>query len=241
MRLYYMTTLETLEKFILPEQRIRLSTFDTVNDPFELLGAVQGDREMRRQFEWLYNHWVATLGFVSFSDSWKSPLMWAHYARNHTGVCLGVEVPDQEPMRINYEPHRLRTLLDMDMTRLETAVDEDIVRTVITTKFHEWAYEREWRIVVKLAEKDPETGFHYNDFTPNFELREIIVGARCVRSPQEIAEQVFGVTAPVSIKKARPAFGTFSMVLQQQVHPISVEPLKNLPLKWGRRKPRLLW
>lgn len=37
MRLYYMTSLETLEQHILPELRIRLSTFDTVNDPFELL------------------------------------------------------------------------------------------------------------------------------------------------------------------------------------------------------------
>ena len=38
MRLYYMTTLETLESHILPSLRIKISTFDTVNDPFELLG-----------------------------------------------------------------------------------------------------------------------------------------------------------------------------------------------------------
>jgi hypothetical protein len=37
MRLYYMTSLETLEAHILPSNRIKVSTFDTVNDPFELL------------------------------------------------------------------------------------------------------------------------------------------------------------------------------------------------------------
>lgn len=233
MRLYYMTTLETLESFILPAQRIRLSTFDTVNDPFELLGATQGDREARRQFSWLYDHWVSTLGFVSFSDNWKSPLMWAHYARSHTGVCLGVEVPDSRPMQMNYEPRRLSML--WDMTRLETAVDDDVIKAVITTKFKEWEYEREWRVVEKLGAKDEETGLHYMYFMPGFELREIIIGARCERTPNEIAEQVFGVTAPVSIKKARPAFGTFNMVHQQMVHPVTVEPLKNFPMRRGRK------
>ena len=113
MRLYYMTSLETLEQYILPELRIRLSTFDTVNDPFELLGVQQSDQKSRRHFAGLYELWVKTLGFVSFSDNWKSPLMWGHYAKNHTGVCLGIEVPDQRPMKVSYEPHRLQVLLEI--------------------------------------------------------------------------------------------------------------------------------
>src|SRR5665647_3662469 len=161
MRLYYMTTLETLERYILPDQRIRLSTFDTVNDPFELLGATRGSEKFRREFDWLYKHWVETLGFVSFSDNWKSPLMWAHYAKNHTGVCLGIEVPKGRSKKVSYEPHRLEMLLDM--TRLETAIDEDVINKVITTKFKEWEYEHEWRVVAHLENKDEDTGFYYLD------------------------------------------------------------------------------
>ncbi len=220
-----MTTLETLENYILPEQRLRLSTFDTVNDPFELLGATQGSEKVRRQFDWLYKHWVETLGFVSFSDNWKSPLMWAHYAKNHTGVCLGVEVPKDLPMKVSYEPNRLELLLDM--TRLETAIDRDVIMRVITTKFKEWEYEHEWRVVARLENKDEKTGFHYLDFTPDFELREIIVGARCERTVEDVAKQVFGVTDNVHIRKARAAFGTFSMVIQRLVHPVTVGPMSD--------------
>ena len=89
MRLYYMTTLETFEDYILPAQQIRISTFDKVNDPFELLGAIRGGKVGHENFQWLRDFWTDTKGFISFSDNWHSPLMWAHYAANHTGVCLG--------------------------------------------------------------------------------------------------------------------------------------------------------
>lgn len=204
---------ETIETFILPDLRIRLSTFDTVNDPFELLGTSQGQKATRHHFDWLYKHWVDTLGFVSFSDNWKSPLMWAHYAKSHTGVCLGIEVPNDRPMKMSYEPQRLELLLDL--TQLESAVNEDVIKKVITTKFKEWEYEREWRVVARLEDKDEETGFYYVYFSPEFELREIIIGARCDQSLEAIRKQVFGNTETITMTKARPAFGTFSMVQQK--------------------------
>ena len=237
MRLYYMTSLETLEKYILPELRIRLSTFDTVNDPFELLGTKQSDRASRHHFAGLYKHWVNTLGFVSFSDNWKSPLMWGHYAKNHTGVCLGIEVPDHRPMRVSYEPKRLEVLLRM--TSLEAAVDKDVIKQVVTTKFKEWEYENEWRYVEKLVNKDEETGFYYVDFSPDFELREIIAGVRCERSLEEIRQQVFGNTETITMIKARAAFGTFSMVQQRMQNVLTISPFHQAAgFGMGKRKNR---
>jgi hypothetical protein len=229
MRLYYMTTLETLEQYILPEARIRVSTFDTVNDPFELLAMSHGSKSERRKFRWLYEYWVSTLGFISMSEHWQSPLMWAHYAKNHTGICLGIEVPDGRAMKVSYEPERLKMVLDA--ISLETAVDDDIIRTVVSTKFKEWEYEREWRILVRLGGADPETGLHYVDFSPDFELREIIAGARCGRSLSEIRKRVFGNTGQVVMKKARPAFQTFSMLQQHQVPSLTTSPLHQLRMR----------
>lgn len=235
MRLYYMTSLETLEQYILPELRIRLSTFDTVNDPFELLGVQQSDRKSRRHFVGLYELWVKTLGFVSFSDNWKSPLMWGHYAKNHTGVCLGIEVPDQRPMKVSYEPHRLQVLLEM--SPLEAAVDEEVIKQVVTTKFKDWEYEREWRYIEKLANKDEETGLYYVDFSPDFELREIIAGARCERSLEDIRKQVFGNTETITLIKARAAFGTFSMVQQKRQNVLTISPLHQVAgFGYGKRR-----
>ena len=226
-RLYYMTTLETLEQFILPELRIRVSTFDKVNDPFELLGARQSDRPGRRHFAALYDHWVKTLGFISLSDNWKSPLMWGHYARNHTGVCLGIEIPDERVVPMNYQPERLEVLLTM--SPLEAAVDEELIKQVVTTKFQDWAYEREWRYMTKLEHPDEDNGFHYIEFSPQFELREIIAGARCERSSADLRRQVFGNTETIKVFRTKAAFGAFSMVREKTPETLTISPLHQAP------------
>lgn len=45
-------------------------------------------------------------------------------------------------MKVSYEPSRLQMMLDA--TNLEAAVDDEIIRTMVTTKNKEWEYEREW-------------------------------------------------------------------------------------------------
>lgn len=235
MRLYYMTTFETLEKYILPHLRVRLSTFDTVNDPFELLSARQTSRTNRRHFADIYRHWVGTLGFVSFSDSWKSPLMWGHYAANHTGVCLGIEVPADRVWKVSYQKERLEELLHRPFS--EAAVDGDLIKQVVTTKFEDWAYEREWRYMEDLEYKDPDTGLYYVDFSPDFELREIIADARCNRKLKKIREQVFGNTGKIRIFQVRAAFGTFSMVQQKLHETLTIAPFHKVQgINSGRRR-----
>ena len=155
--------------------------------------------------------------------------MWAHYAASHTGVCLGIEVPDGRALQVCYELERLKLLLNQ--SKLETALDEDIIKKVVTTKFKEWEYEREWRLISKLDERDPDTGLHYLYFSPDFELREIIVGARCQRSLTDIRSQVYGNTAKIIMIKVRPAFGTFSMVKQKLANPLSISPFHKTSFK----------
>jgi hypothetical protein len=228
-RLYYTTSLETLEQFILPEMRVRLSTFDTVNDPFELLALRRDDRKERRRFDWLYKYWVEVLGFVSLSETWRSPLMWAHYGKNHTGVCLGIDVCPGRALKISYEPERLR--LVFDATKLETAEDQDLIRTLVTTKFQDWRYEREWRLLERLGSPDDETGLHYLSFSPEFELREIILGSSCARRPGQIRKQVFGNTGEIVVRKARPAFHSFEMARQKDSEEVRISALHRVKLR----------
>lgn len=218
-----MTTLETLETFILPELRIRLSTFDKVNDPFELLGIRQVNKEGRRHFERLYKHWVKSFGFISFTDNWKSPLMWGHYANNHTGVCLGIEIPEERVWQVDYHKARLNSLLNM--TPSEAAFSEEIIKKFVTTKFNDWSYEREWRYVKDLEYIDSDTGLYYEDFSPNFELREIIAGARCSRSLNKLRKQVFANTGDIRMFKVRAAFQAFNMVKQRDQEELTIDPL----------------
>lgn len=226
MRLYYMTKLETAEKHILPEWRMKLSTFNKVNDPFELLGADQGDKVQKRVLRILREHWTRRLGFISFSSNWQSPLMWAHYAENHTGVCLGIDIVEEDKIRkMVYEPERLTGLFDA--SKPMAGANEDTLLKVLTTKYKQWEYESEWRVFANLDECDARTGLHYVDFGPTVVLREIIVGARCPKPIGQFAKLVKAsgkVLSPVTICKARPAFQTFTMVRQNRVAPITVHP-----------------
>lgn len=224
MRLYYMTALDTAVKYILPEKRMRLSQFARLNDPFELMSFHQGGAEERYIFKMLRDHWDKSLGVICFGKHWKSPVMWAHYARSHTGVCLGFDVPDDKPKQIVYEPERIRWAVDL--AKPIRGVDVELLERVVTTKYAQWAYEEEWRLFAKLEESDPTNGEYYLDFGPNLTLREIIVGARCTNSVGSFKGLVGKVEKSVEIIKARPAFETFTMVRQKKISPIVVLPHK---------------
>jgi hypothetical protein len=144
MRLYYMTSLETAINYILPEQRMRLARLDKLNDPFELLSAQVQEKPDRLVFKTLRNHWINTMGVMCMGLNWKSPLLWAHYAKNHTGICLGFDVDDGLACQMSYEPERLKVMLDSKKPYL--GLDEEFLLKVMTTKYSEWSYEKEWRL-----------------------------------------------------------------------------------------------
>jgi len=222
MRLYYMTTLETAVKYILPERRMRLSRFERLNDPFELMFASTADKDDRPIFKKLRDHWSNSLGIICMGKHWSSPVMWGHYAGNHTGVCLGFEVPDGLAKQMVYEPARLQGLLDP--TKPLRGLDTAILERVITTKYSQWAYEEEWRVWSKLEDPDSVNGEYYINFGDIMSLREIIVGVRCKNSVGSFKKLVGEVDHPVTIMKARTAFDSFTMVRQQRVKPIVVKP-----------------
>jgi hypothetical protein len=71
-----------------------------------------------------------------------SILMWAHYAQNHTGVCLEFSVNNQligaaRPVKYN-----------TDYPRWTPQTIKEEVSALILTKAMDWRYEREFRILV---------------------------------------------------------------------------------------------
>lgn len=224
MRLYYMTSLKTAVDYILPEKRMRLGQFARLNDPFELMSFNQGGADERFIFKKLRDHWEKSLGVICFGKHWKSPVMWAHYAQSHTGVCLGFDVPDDKPKQMVYEPERIKWAVDH--AKPIRGIDANLLEKVITTKYTQWAYEEEWRLFAKLEDPDPTNGEYYLNFGPDLTLRQIIVGARCPNSVGSFKSLVGDVEMSVEIIKARPAFETFTMVTQKNVSPIIVLPKK---------------
>lgn len=224
-----MTSYEVAAKFILPERRMRLARFDTLNDPFELLSFNMTDPDVRYVMKFLRDHWVEKIGIICMGKHWRSPLMWAHYAENHTGVCLGFDVPDGMAREIHYSNDREKIILDM--AKELRGIDEKILEKAISTKYSQWSYEEEWRLFSNLTEKDPVNGCYYLPFGPMISLREVIVGARC-KAPVGSFRKIIGkANNMITVTKARAAFDTFTMVRQKKVTPITIHALKNNQLR----------
>ncbi|MGF6470136.1 DUF2971 domain-containing protein [Paraburkholderia youngii] len=224
MRLYYLTACTWAEK-ILRDQRFKLSTFDEANDPFELLAISMKNRHARQIYkDVLYRHWKTHLAMLCTSTTWHSPVMWAHYGDKHRGVCIGFDTAEHVHVsQVTYRPDRLPGLLDsLGQRQLPT---EEQIMTVLTTKFQDWEYEREWRIFAGGREREAD-GKAYLDFQPGLTVREIILGARCDASTRDFADLVVDPAEPVEIFKARAAFDSFEIVRQNQVKPIVVKPAK---------------
>lgn len=226
MRLYYLTACEWAEK-ILKEQRFKLSTFDEANDPFELLAASIQDRKSRQIYkDVLYKHWRDHLAMLCMSTTWQSPVMWAHYGDKHRGVCLGFDTDEHvQVSQVSYRRDRLGGLFD-SLGQMQSPTEEQVM-TVLTTKFKDWEYEREWRIFAGGREREAD-GKAYLAFQPGLILREIILGVRCEATMRSFADLVVDPIKSVEIFKARAAFDSFEIVRQKQVKPVMIKPGKQL-------------
>jgi len=129
------------------------------------------------------------VGIFSLSALHDNPLMWAHYAGDHKGLCLGFEIIDGSPLA--QSEHCLRVVYadtipkigDGFIQQISISIDDrgqlqsnariafsdPAVRAAISTKSLDWEYEREWRYVQQKSGVYPWPG----------PLTEIVFGLRC--------------------------------------------------------------
>ena len=83
----YENMLKTLEK-----KRLKVLFPEECNDPFEFMPALPTKLEdgcISSNSDYLRKEY----GFLSFTKTYKSPPMWAHYADNHKGCCVHFRFP----------------------------------------------------------------------------------------------------------------------------------------------------
>lgn len=213
MRVYYYTA----EKYALSNiinARIKISLLDDLNDPFEFLGVDLSDRSFRKMFKSGRDEAAKIAGIISFSKDWNNPLLWSHYGDKHKGICLGFDVDDKHVKEVIYFPGRVTAEFDMDMKYGGLTVD--IVENLFRTKYIEWEYENEVRIIVPLEEKD-SSGFYFTDFQGNLELKEVILGPRSNLEIKQVAPHLASYSNTVKIFKSRIAFKKYEVVKNQSI------------------------
>lgn len=143
-------------------------------------------------------------GVCCFSAVSQNILMWAHYAGNHSGVCLGFDAGVNEIADIaawvNYQT-RFSKVNFWDGKA-------DVIAHLLLSKAHDWHYEQEIRLI--RTRNNGKCAFD-----PGM-LREVVFGLKT--SPQHIEDIKSAVQAGgysnVVFKKATMDKNSFSLVIR---------------------------
>jgi hypothetical protein len=197
----------------LEQKRLKVSLIDELNDPFEFLNFQLPDKELRRAWLQTREKVFSDKGIICFSENWRNPLIWSHYAYNHTGLALGFDVPARFAMKIEYvkdRPSFKYSELSAEERRLQ-------MERALHTKFSHWEYEGERRIVVPLGKPQQIDGrnMYFQDFNEDLVLRGVIIGARSLASSSMI-RNAFG-NHHLRVLTARLAFNSFAIVKQNSL------------------------
>lgn len=146
---------------------------DSLNDPFEcqmlfpeVLDSIWRhhtvDREEQTKIESFLKEQLKTVGICSFSRVRQNQLMWAHYADEHKGFCIGfnevrlketsdnfhsqvVEYQDDLPYKGVIE--RIKYFETIPDANSAYSISGDILSSVTGIKYTNWKYEREVRLM----------------------------------------------------------------------------------------------
>jgi hypothetical protein len=118
---------------------------------------------------------LACVGIFSLSSDDGNDLMWAHYAKNHTGLALGFTVEDgaalaeadsliavtysdQKPVFSEGFHHEVRIIAENAgglRSEARFPLTDPVFRATISTKPISWSYEAEWRYVQEKSGVHP--------------------------------------------------------------------------------------
>lgn len=196
------------------ERHLKIARLANLNDPFEFMSFSMRKRTDRLTFERWRDGMDKNHGLLCFSERSDNPVQWSHYGANHTGVCLGFDIPDHLLIKVQYRSKRGK----VDIEAVVKAGGEDEQRMMLealSTKFIHWRYEHEQRLFTGLDHNTvTDAGLYFVDFGPSLVLRQVIVGAKSDITRAEVTEAL-GDMADVETFKARLAYQTFRVVKNQ--------------------------
>jgi hypothetical protein len=205
---------ETYAMKSIKERRLKISIIDELNDPFEALMFKLPNKSLRRQFQKEKTKFSKKYGLLCFSKVWSNSLMWSHYADRHRGICLGFDMPQSELIHVDYNAHRM--IDNKGVLRVDSPVDERIIKTCLGTKYASWLYEQEVRRIESLQDKEmDDQERRYTRFSAELNLVEVIIGPSLRRARAKIENALGGLGNSVEIIHSRLAFNSFRVVRQR--------------------------
>jgi hypothetical protein len=117
---------------------------------------------------------MSTRGIFSLSETWKSPLMWSHYADEHRGLCIEydtTQIAHPDLAAVDYRSPRSVKVSDLIEWKLNGSAEAEsrVYNTFFFSKASGWKYEKEWRDI------HPSSGAHDTGFS----IVAVYFGLRC--------------------------------------------------------------
>lgn len=162
--------IEDLEK-----RRIKISTLNTLNDPFEFMPYRRYSLKERQPYNRVFREMSKKWGVLCFSKVWTEQLLWAHYADKHKGIALAFETPEDGLLKVEYDPSEIRKKFNLTDNPTE---NENEFLDLAKVKFKEWEYEKEYRLLVNFKNCLLDKGQYFITFSDNLVLRKIVLGCR---------------------------------------------------------------
>jgi hypothetical protein len=146
---------------------------------------------------------INSFGLLSLSENFNSILMWSHYAENHTGIVLCLDLLEDpsffiSSLKVNYQEAY------NPVNFFSRKADLDYVNTIITTKSKEWEYEQEIRVIKSSVGK--------HDFKKSL-IKKVYFGCKCENAEKLKIKKLFEVNGYNSIKflESRVSYGKFKL------------------------------
>jgi len=161
----------------LVNSQLYFSSIQNLNDPYDCKIDIEGSlknamkaandeqkiilRVYTREILSQLKEKIEQVGVVCFSKQLNNKLMWSHYAKNHTGLCLTYEIPSEfilnnsPPLlgwdEVRYGNEEIKNFF-LKLNSSNGANEskhfiEPLVIALMTTKSIDWGCEQEFRIV----------------------------------------------------------------------------------------------
>lgn len=207
------------------KKRLKATTLDDINDPFEFNNVQLPDAFTRGLWRQMRKNIFGSTGILCLSDSWSNPVIWSHYADNHKGAALEFRCtrhikPHPNLFKVRYQ----NKLIEPDthqnkLIELDAPLTEQM-RAVAYTKYKHWQYENEWRIIQQKVELETEKidgkDLFFKPFNQDFRLTRVIIGAESGLTTSLIHTLHGNDQLPVDT--ARLSFKKFKVVRQKAPH-----------------------
>jgi hypothetical protein len=161
--IYHYTRTENLF-LILPEMRLKMSRLEETNDPREKVHSFEGifhgfkheyssNRCILLIEDFMNNY--PTISCFSGDNSNKKgydlPTMWAHYTKNHNGICLKIHakkfVSENNVIKCKFDKMDYVSKAEFNRFEIfEVTTEEEILKKLVFQKRDDWSSENEWRL-----------------------------------------------------------------------------------------------